>query len=111
MIEKMKILLIEDEEDHADIIQHNLSKVSSFRALVDWADSLVNGYKILQKNNYDVVLVDLTFPDSSAHETLQEISSWIDLFQVPFVILTSLEDREVGREAIKIGFEDFLSIC
>ena len=109
MIEKIKVLLVEDEEDHADIIQHFLAKVEEFRSLVDWTDSLDKGYQLLHERQYDVVLVDLSFPDSTAQETLKEIGNWINLFEVPFVILTALEDKEAGRLAIKAGFEDFLS--
>ena len=109
MIEKIKVLLVEDEEDHADIIQHNLAKVEEFRSLVDWTDSLDKGYQLLHERQYDVVLVDLSFPDSTAQETLKEIGNWINFFEVPFVILTALEDKEAGRLAIKAGFEDFLS--
>ena len=96
MVEKIKVLLVEDEEDHADIIQHNLLKSKSL-GVVDWTDSLDKGYQLLHERQYDVVLVDLSFPDSTAQETLKEIGNWINFFD----FLCDLDS--IGRQSRSAG--------
>jgi two-component system, sensor histidine kinase len=109
MTELIKILLIEDDDDHAEILEYYLSKTSLFRTDIERIDNLTHGHELLTKNHYDVTLVDLSYPDSKPLETLETLTPWLQEFPSPFLILTSLDDVHLGREAIKRGFDDYLS--
>jgi len=105
----LNILLIEDDTDHAEIIQYELSKVRRFKINLNWVDSLEAGKACLEDGEYDFALVDLSYPDSPPADSVIELSSWLENFNLPIVILTSLDDYDLGCDAIKMGFDDFLS--
>ncbi|MUV60927.1 bacterio-opsin activator domain-containing protein [Halobacterium sp. CBA1126] len=69
--------------------------------------SLADALDHLDDAGADVVLLDLDLPESSGLETL---STLLDHHEdVPVVVLTKLTDREVGREALRRGAEEFLA--
>lgn len=109
MMEKLKILLIEDDDDHAEIISFHLGKVIRFSIEVERVHSLDSGKEKLRENNFDVAIADLTYPGIPPAETLSKLESWLDEFNTPIIILTSFEDYQIGLNAIKSGIDDFLS--
>ena len=108
-MEKLKILLIEDDDDHAEIISFHLGKVIRFSIEVERVHSLDSGKEKLRENNFDVAIADLTYPGIPPAETLSKLESWLDEFNTPIIILTSFEDYQIGLNAIKSGIDDFLS--
>jgi PAS domain S-box-containing protein len=73
---------------------------------VDTAGTLSEAIERLSSGDYDVVLLDLNLPDSSGIDTVQEIQD-IDS-NASIVVLTGLDDEEMGLEAIKKGADDYL---
>ena len=53
----------------------------------------------------DAILLDLNLPDSRGLETLSRVT---DVTDRPVVVLTGLQERELGIEAIRKGAEDYL---
>ena len=109
MNEKINILLVEDEVEHAEIISFHFAKIKAFKVNLKIVDNLDEGKNQIQSNQFDIAFVDLSFPMTPPPETLDVVKHWIEEFSIPIVILTSLEDNLLGRAAIKIGFDDFLS--
>ena len=109
MNEKINILLIEDEVEHAEIISFHFAKIKAFKVNLKIVDNLEAGKKEIESNKYDIAFVDLSYPMTPPPETLDLVKDWIEQYTIPIVILTSLEDNLLGRAAIKIGFDDFLS--
>lgn len=104
-----KILLLEDDLEHAELIQYELSKVQQFSFKTDWVKTLSDGQSKLQSKSYDIALVDLSYPGSSPEETLCFLQDWLNEYSMPLVILTSLNDYHLGYESIKKGFDDYIS--
>ena len=59
------------------------------------------------QESFDVVLLDLTLPDSSGFQTFINFRS--NARSLPIIILTGLEDRDIAQEALDNGAQDFLS--
>lgn len=110
-IEHIHLLLIEDNPGDIRLIQEYLKEPGiTFQSNIDVEHSLENGIQKLRENRekeYDVILLDLSLPDSSGLETLQEIKKVAE--PVPIVVLTGLADDEVGSEAVLRGAQDFLT--
>lgn len=105
MQKKIKILLLEDSHSDAELIRRMLRGHASFRATVDWFQSLEAGLASINSETYDLVVTDLGLPDSDGLETISSLRSSSE--RTPIIALTS-EDADLGREAIRAGANDFI---
>jgi DNA-binding response OmpR family regulator len=97
-----KVLVIEDEEDIADIIQTVLSG-EGFQAIV--AHTGEAGINKFKAENPDIVLLDLVLPDMEGFRVFRAIR---EIRDVPIIMLTGrvrFSDRVAG---IELGAEDYL---
>lgn len=102
----MKILLIEDNPDHAELI-HDLVGTAFPDAEFNSVMKLQAGIDCLQQQPWDCLLCDLKLPDSTIQNTvavLQELHG-----PVPIVVLTSLGDTGIAAELIRGGIQDYLT--
>ena len=99
------ILLIEDNVGDIQLLQEHLaSQPMPFE--LDVAENLAAGLRKLEKNACDVLLLDLSLPDSPSPRTLRRAAAKAG--DVPIVVLTSLEDEEVGLASVHAGAQDYL---
>jgi signal transduction histidine kinase len=101
----IKVLLIEDNPGDARLVEILLED-SDFETQVVNKMSLAEGIEAYYADNFDVVLLDLTLPDSRGFETLQ---SFIKAHKdANVIVMTGLMDKELGLNAVKAGAQDFL---
>lgn len=99
-----KILLVDDEI----VFTQNMSKLLSNRGYrVTSVNSGDNAIKALEKENFDVVVLDLKMPGMDGITTLKEIKK-LDLF-TETLILTGHGSIDTALEAIKMGAYDYLT--
>ena len=101
---KLKVLLIEDNPGDARLIQEFLREKGSFE--LKWVEKLSDGIELLSKEDFDVIISDLSLPDSHGLETVDKISHFYP--DNPIVVLTGNEDEEIALEAVKKGVQDYL---
>jgi len=100
-----KILLVEDNLGDVKLMEH-LLKNASFRHDLFVSDSLYDAFEKLRSNHFDLVLLDLSLPDSMGFKTLTTL---IDSFpKTPVVVLTGVNNEIVGSQSVKAGAQDFL---
>ncbi len=103
--EKCRILLIEDNVADARLIQIYL-KEARFKNELYHSETLYEGREQAEKLNPDIVLLDLSLPDSSGFKTL---TNFLENFKdVPVIVMTGLNDDIVGNQAIKAGAQDYI---
>ncbi len=61
---------------------------------------------ILKSHSFDVILLDLGLPDSEGIETLIEVNRIAP--NTPIIVLTGLNNEEIGILAVKRGAQDYL---
>lgn len=105
MNENVSALLIEDDEEDVFLFK-KITKTKSCCSITH-CGTLNNSIKELEKNSFDVILLDLNLPDSKGLETLKKIKSQID--NTPIIILTGLDDDQTAIEAIRQGAQDYIS--
>ncbi|MDA0733292.1 MAG: response regulator [Chloroflexi bacterium] len=88
----VKILLIEDDPDDAYLFMDSLSGIQGNDWSVKWAKTLADGLKIAECEMVDLVLLDLSLPDSLGIETL--LKAYGGFPSVPIILLTGLDDEE-----------------
>ncbi len=112
------ILLVEDNPGDVRLIEEMIRDSERLLRLGDVDPSATSrlqlhregeqsaGLEYLDANDVDLVLLDLNLPDSSGIDTLTTISNGTEL--LPIVVLTGLDDRQLGIDSIKQGAQDYL---
>lgn len=103
---KLNILLIEDNPGDAFLIKFYLEDKYSGEYNFHHVDYLKLGLEALAKDQYDAVLLDMDLPDSFGIDTVKEIMSKFP--QQLVLVLTGLNDEEVGLKTINAGAQDYL---
>ena len=103
----LTVLLVEDNPTEVELVESMLRHNSAARFDVTVADSLAAALEWLAKHTPDVVLLDLTLPDSSGLATYRSVRHRDP--EVPVVVMTGLQDVGLGQSAMQQGAQDFLS--
>lgn len=98
-------MLIEDDDDHSDLVRMQLADEDPTIELTRCA-SLAQASAQTRDCVFDLVLLDLGLPESDGLETLAEMLGRLD--GVPIFVLTSNTNRELGVEAVALGAADFV---
>jgi len=106
----IKVLLIDDEPAQAWLVQEHLRSVaeSSGKAIqLVHTESLNEGItRLVEDGDIDVLLLDLSLPDSLGLDTLTKAHAKFP--SLPIVVLTSMEDEELGIRLVQGGAQDYL---
>lgn len=105
-MKKIKVLLIEDNPGDARLILEALADEKEGSFEFEQADRISSAVKRLSEGGIDVILSDLSLPDSQGLETLfRERAAAPD---VPIVVLTGIYLENLGVEAVQSGAQDYL---
>ena len=102
----IKVLLIEDDPDDAYRIRETLAAVVAAPIDVYWVDRLATGLEHLATDGVDVVLLDLSLPDSQGLATL--VRACARAPQVPVIVVSNPEDEALAVKAVREGAQDYL---
>ena len=106
MAKTTKVLLVEDNPGDARLIQEMLSEAASDGFAIEWVSKLSQGLECLARGDIDLVLLDLGLPDSQGLNTFSQ--AYAQSPEVPFVLLTGLEDETLALTAVGQGAQDYL---
>ncbi|WP_445240696.1 response regulator [Microcoleus vaginatus] len=102
----IKILLVEDNPADADL----LAELLEVSVGVEWelvsVEFLHEAIAQLCKQPFDVVLLDLSLPDSRGLETLTRLREVAP--DVPMVVMTGLDDEAIALESVRLGAQDYI---
>jgi len=99
----MRVLLVEDSLVQADVAR---SKLEQRGVTVECATTLMEALDLLHSTIFDVILLDLSLPDSSGVETFYRVRAAAP--DIPTVVLTGIDDQDVALTALKKGAQDYL---
>lgn len=103
----VQVLLIEDDEEAADLVQMGLMDSTDGHFRSEWSRNLVEALKRLAHPGIDVIVLDLGLPESSGCLSYRAIDAAAK-HRLPIVIFTS-DDRSESRTAtLKLGASDYL---
>ncbi len=98
---KTRILIVEDEPAHAQVLQRNL--LASDTVTVELVISIAQYVEAISVLSPDIVLLDLNLPDGSAIELLNNVE-----IEWPVLIMTAQGNEELAVAALKAGALDYI---
>lgn len=102
----IRILLVEDEEDDAFLLQRALAKTAPGQFEMTNVATLKEALRTLETARFHVVLSDLSLPDSRGLETFERIHAADPAVAV--VVLTGNDDERLAVRALNEGAQDYL---
>ena len=105
-IERLQILLVEDDVVEARLIREILQNFNQNQFDLIHVKRLQMGFNCLKQRQFDLVLLDLTLPDSQG---LVSVDLLVKNFpQLPIVVLTNTNDNQLAITAVRQGAQDYL---
>jgi two-component system, cell cycle response regulator len=102
----IRIVLIEDDYGDAELVGAYLEDEPDQGFHLLHAPLLEEGAALLQDGGADVVLLDLNLPDSSGLTTFTSLHARFP--DIPIIVLSGLDDREISIMAVREGAQDFI---
>ncbi|MEG3987056.1 PAS domain S-box protein [Microcoleus sp. S28C3] len=103
----LKVLLVEDHPQEAELIEDLLSEIGGVqRILLTKVERLSEAQQRLSQETFDIILLDLSLPDSIGIETVARVQEYG--VNVPIVVLTAQNDEELALRLISVGVQDYL---
>jgi PAS domain S-box-containing protein len=103
---QLTILIIEDNPGDMFLLEETLSLTRITIGKVLKAYTATDAIKLLQEHTVDVVLLDLSLPDSSGFNSYEQINEYASA--IPIIILTGLADMDLALETMASGGQDYL---
>lgn len=102
----INVLLVEDSPADVRLLLEFLKEVPTNPFQVTQCDRLETALNNLADSRFDIILLDLTLPDSIGLETLVKIHRQVPA--IPVVVLTGLDDEIITLRAMQEGAQDYL---
>lgn len=105
VVQPIKVLVVEDDLEYASLLQV-LFETKSGQFEVSHVDSIERALTHLGQHPVDVILMNLSLPDSSGLDSFLEIYAHSP--DVPIVVMTNYADHDLAVKAIRRGAQDYL---
>ena len=104
--QKLDILLIEDNKADSRLIEELLKTSEEFKFDLESKPRLSESMNRLRTKNFNIILLDLTLPDSDRESTLDRVLSVTK--EIPIIILTGLDDKDFALKSLQKGAQDYI---
>lgn len=105
-VPQFNILLVEDNPKDAELVRLFLKESTQRNYRLTWETRLFPALDLLNSIAFDVVLLDLTLPDSQGIESLQRFFERAPHLAV--VAITGVENEQLSIDAVRMGAQDYL---
>jgi diguanylate cyclase (GGDEF)-like protein len=103
---QIRALLIEDNPGDARLIELALSDSGAAFFQLEKAGKLSDGLDRLSSGCFDVLLLDLSLPDSHGIDTFERVAA--EAPALPVIVLSGLSDEQLAAKAVNAGAQDYL---
>ena len=101
-----RVLLVEDDPGDANLVRQMLRVSGETRFSVTWVVTLAEAGQRLRAETFEVVLLDLSLPDSTGLATVRACRQVNGV--LPIIVLTGHDDVGFALQAIEAGAQDYL---
>ncbi len=100
-----KILIVDDNKTNCDVLERRLK---SYGFLTEIAISGKEALKLIDKNHYDLILLDVLMPEVNGLEVLIKVRKNFDLDKLPIIMVSSFDDVESISKCLQLGANEYL---
>jgi len=102
---EIRVLLLEDDPVDAQLVKRAIRNAAT-RMKLQWVTRLSDAIAAFAKQPFELVLSDLSLPDSNGIETIERLHE--AAADTPMIVLTSIDDRDLSVELLDAGAQDYL---
>lgn len=106
MAQKLRLVLIEDEEDIAALVKLQ-AELSGYKLLVEMDG--INGYRCVEREKPDLVVLDLMLPGQSGLDVCRKIRHNPELKHIPIIILSAKSEELDVVLGLELGADDYVT--
>lgn len=101
---KESILLVDDELSYLELLKSILQQEGYTNVITE--SNPLNVSSILKSQKIDLILLDIYMPQMNGLQLLEQITP--EYPNIPVIIVTAVDDKEIALEAIKFGAYEFI---
>lgn len=101
-----RILVIDDDPDLLVLLSKMLTRIG---ASTQTAETGVEGLDLLQKERFDLLILDLMLPDIDGYDVLARIREDRGLDGMPILIMSARADPEAISKGLALGADGYLT--
>lgn len=104
---KQRLLIIDDDEAFAKFVK----KYSQIELGIesDTATNPKEGFELLDKNKYDLILLDMEMPVMDGYNALREIRLMEDTKHIPVIVCTAIVSPTLIASLAKLGIDSYIA--
>jgi PAS domain S-box-containing protein len=102
----IRLLLVEDNPGDARLLRELLKEITTAQFDVTVTVRLSEALSKLHGSSFDIVLTDLSLPDSQGLDAFRELHSAAPT--VPIIVLSGVDDETLATGAVREGAQDYL---
>lgn len=99
------VLVVEDEQDVADLLRYNLNR-AGFTVLL--ADSGLSGLDKARSERPDVIILDLMLPGMPGEKVCKSLKEDASTASIPIIMLTAKAEPEQRIQGLELGADDYV---
>ncbi len=103
---KEQILIVEDEQDTAELLRYNLDKAGYAAVIARNGEEAIDA---VQCNSPDLVLLDVMMPQLDGWEVCRVLRESSKGKTMPILMLSALADEEARIKGLSLGADDYIS--
>jgi PAS domain S-box-containing protein len=104
--QEITLLLVEDNKGDANLFKEFIKSFKKFSIKHKHVETLRETLEEVKNSQYDLILLDLNLPDSGGIDTFLKLTA---VCSIPIIVLTGLNDQELGEAIINMGGQDYLT--
>ena len=106
MEQRITVLFVEDNDEHAELFERNLRIAQFYNASIKRAVELEEAISYISKEQFDIIVLDLGLPETKGIGTLKKFQK--RNLTAPVIVFTLNDDVELSLESIRHGAQDFI---
>ncbi|OGW89888.1 MAG: hypothetical protein A3E74_01815, partial [Omnitrophica bacterium RIFCSPHIGHO2_12_FULL_44_12] len=102
-----RILIVEDNPDHVEIIQCALQKWAESNGIqIEFSESMSEAFAQANVAQFDLILTDYYLPDGTGSQLVEALAA--QKYPCAFLLMTAAGDEALAVRALKTGFRDYI---
>jgi adenylate cyclase len=101
-----RVLVVDDNEVNRDLLTRRVQRMGHEVSVAEDGEKAI---ALMQKEPFDLVLLDIMMPVMNGYEVLAYLKAEATLCHIPVIVVSALDDLESVVKCIELGAEDYLT--